>query len=94
MIRHYLLERRFLIDCIDMFSLQYSQNRNKLRKLLNNKYTIPDPISSMINIKDYTDKASDIDEINRLVREQIKINKLILRGKDILICMHMDKCHP
>jgi len=94
MLRNILRERKFINDCIDMLSLQYNNNRKRLHKLLKTPYSMPEPMSSFINVRDYLYNPSDIQQVNQLVREQIKINKLILRGKDILICMHMDKCHP
>jgi hypothetical protein len=84
MIQHYLRQRKFIHDCIDMLSVQYSQNRQKLRKLLHSSYDMPDPVSSLINIQNYLYRPSDVHEVNRLVREQIKIHRLISIGKDML----------
>lgn len=84
MINHYLRQHKFIKECIDILSVQYSQNRQRLRKLLHNSYDMPDPISSLINVQSYLYKPSDIHEVNRLVREQIKINRLVMTGKEML----------
>lgn len=84
MIRHYLKERKFVNDCIDMLLIQYSKNRQQLHTLLKMSYKTHEPISLLINVNDYLHKQSDIDEVNRLVREQIKINRMILTGKEML----------
>ena len=49
---------------------------------MNNVYTIPEPISVMINFNEY--KQSDITEIKRLVKEQIKINNMMQVGKNMI----------
>ncbi len=82
MIRYFSHEHRFINECLNILSIQYSQNRQKLRKLLNNNlpemYDIPD--ASII----YSYKPSDAKEINLLVRQQIKLNKLMMTGKEML----------
>jgi hypothetical protein len=62
---------------------QYNQNRNKMHKLMNTAYSIPEPVSVFLNVQQY--KETDIYEIKRLVREQIKINKMINTGKNMLM---------
>lgn len=93
MIHHYLRQRKFINECIDMLTVQYSQNRQKLRKLLNSSYDIPDPISSIVNLQNYLYKPSDVHEVNKLVREQIKINRLVTTGKEMLNIYSRCDCH-
>jgi hypothetical protein len=85
MIRYFSHEHRFIKECLNILSIQYSQNRQKLRKLLNNSYNVPDPVSStMLGIENYMYDPSNFKDIHRLVQEQIKINKLMTVGKDML----------
>lgn len=82
-----LLHRQFLNTCIDLLSIQYNQNRIKLRKLLNSSYTLSshnDPIASFLSMQDNVYNPVDAKELNRLVKEQIKLNKMMLIGKHIL----------
>ena len=88
MIQSHLRQRKFISDCIDILSLQYSRNRSQLHKLMKNANNIPEPICTIINLQTFLYKPSDINEVNRLIREQIKINKIVSVGKDIL------KNHP
>lgn len=91
MLRNILRERKFINDCIDMLSLQYNNNRKRLHKLLKTPYSMPEPMSSFINVRDYLYNPSDIQQVNQLVREQIKINKMISTGKDILHSYHKNE---
>ncbi|WP_396189523.1 hypothetical protein [Flavobacterium sp.] len=50
---------------------------------MNTAYSIPEPVSVFLNVQQY--KETDIYEIKRLVREQIKINKMINTGKNMLM---------
>jgi len=56
----------------------------KLRQMINNSYAISDPTSSLLNIHNYLYRPKDMNEVNKLVREQIKINRMIMTGKEML----------
>lgn len=84
MVQTCLRQRKFISDCIDILSVQYSRNRSQLHKLIKNAHNIPEPIGIIINLQSYLYKPSDIKEVNRLINEQIKINKIVTAGKDIL----------
>jgi len=86
MIHHNIRQRQFINTCIDILSAQYSQNTIRIRQLISSSYDVPDPVTSLLNIHAHLYKPSDINEVNKLVREQIKINKLIITGKDMLKC--------
>jgi hypothetical protein len=64
---------------LELMTEQYKQNRQKLHKLMNTTYT--EPVSVILNY--HTFKESDVIEIKRLVREQIKINNLITVGMNM-----------
>jgi hypothetical protein len=76
-------QRQFINMALQLMTEQYNHNRMKLHKLMNNVYSIPEPVSIFLNVQQY--KESDIYEIKRLVREQIKINKMITTGKNMII---------
>jgi len=73
-----LRQRQFINTALELMTIQYNQNRQKLHKLMNSTYTVPEPVSVILNY--HTFKESDILEIKRLVKEQIKINNLINVG--------------
>jgi hypothetical protein len=77
-----LHRRQFINMALELMSLKYNQNRQQLHKLMNTAYTVPEPVSVILNY--HLCKDSDIDEIKRLVREQIKINKMIGVGRTMI----------
>ena len=73
-----LRQRQFINMALELMTVQYNENRQKLHKLMNSTYTVPEPVSVILNYQTF--KESDILEIKRLVRDQIKINNLITVG--------------
>jgi hypothetical protein len=69
---------------LELMSLQYNKNRAQLHKLMQIQNNASEPISSIINIQHYLFKDSDVIEVKRLVREQIKINKLMIVGRSMI----------
>ena len=74
-----LRQKQFINMGLELMTEQYKQNRQKLHKLMNTTYT--EPVSVILNY--HTFKESDVIEIKRLVREQIKINNLITVGMNM-----------
>lgn len=82
MIYTHLRHRQFVNMAMELMSAQYNRNRIQLNKIMNN--TNIEPMSSLLNIQNYIYTDSDINEVRRLVREQIKINKMMSVGKSML----------
>lgn len=74
-----LRQKQFINMGLELMTEQYKHNRQKLHKLMNTTYT--EPVSVILNY--HTFKESDVIEIKRLVREQIKINNLITVGMNM-----------
>ena len=79
-----LHKRQFINMALELMSLQYNKNRAQLHKLMQIQNNASEPISSIINIQHYLFKDSDVTEVKRLVREQIKINKLMIVGRSMI----------
>jgi len=82
MIYTQLRHRQFVNTALELISAQYNRNRMQLHKIMNN--TNIEPISSLLNIQSYVYTDSDINEVRRLIREQIKLNKMMSIGKSML----------
>jgi hypothetical protein len=67
---------------LELMSLKYNSNRIQLHNIMN--IANIDHVSSLLNIQSYVYTESDIDEARRLIKEQIKLNKMMIVGKSML----------
>ncbi len=77
-----LRHRQFINMALELMSAQYNRNRVELNKIMNK--TNIEPMTSLLNIQSYVYTESDVSEAKRLVREQIKLNKMMKIGNSMV----------
>jgi hypothetical protein len=63
-------------------SVKYNENRKQLHKLVHNN--VAEHVCTFLNLQDYVYDKKDITKVKLLVKEQIKINKMIIVGRNML----------
>jgi hypothetical protein len=80
MIYTQLRYRQFVNMALELMSAKYNQNHLQLHNML-----------PMLNIHNYVYKDSDIADVRHVIKEQIKLNKMIKVGKTMLLDVNNEK---
>lgn len=78
-----LQQRKFVNLALELMSIRYNENRKQLHKLIHNT-SIADPICTFLNLQQYVYDEKDMYKVKMLIKEQIKINKMIIIGRNML----------
>jgi hypothetical protein len=78
-----LQQRKFVNLALELMSIRYNENRKQLNKLIHNT-SIPDPVCTFLNLQQYVYNEENTSKVKILIQEQIKINKMIIIGRNML----------